>query len=127
MNFFKYIEQQTNKIEESYRNTKEYLAAYEARGKEAIIALKKFAELLEIEEPNISYASYLFCSPVLYFETREKTLGEISTLINKHGYLHSNINEDRISFLFDSQYIAVDKNDGVYTRVEIRMPNFEKF
>ena len=127
MNFFKYIEQQTNQIEESYRNTKEYLAAYEARGKEAIMALKKFAELLEIEEPNISYDSYLFCSPVLSFETKEKTSGDILTLINKHGYLHSNINEERFSFLFDSQYIVVDKNDGVYTKIQIRMPKFEKF
>lgn len=127
MDFFRYIEQQTNKIEESYRKARENLTAYEAQGTEAIVTLKKFADVLEIEEPNISYASYLFCSPVLYFETREKTSGEILTLINKHGYLHSNTNEERFSFLFNSQYITVDKTDSGYTRVGIRMSKIENF
>lgn len=127
MDFFRYIEQQTNKIEESYRKTRENITAYEAQGTEAIVTLREFADVLGIDEPNISYASYLFCSPVLYFETREKTSGDILTFINKHGYLHSNTNEERFSCLFKSQYIIVDKTDSGYTRVGIRMPKFENF
>jgi hypothetical protein len=126
MDFFKYIEQQTRKVEESYVRTKEYLADYEERGEKAIIALNKFAELLGIEEPNIFFTPNIFCSSIIYFETEQKTQEEILNIVIKEGFKHI-VNTTRFSCLFDSQYITVDKNDGVYTRVEIRMPNFEKF
>ena len=64
---------------------------------------------------------------IIYFETEHKTQEEILNIVIKEGFKHINLNTTRFSCLFDSQYIAVDKNDGVYTRVEIRMPNFEKF
>lgn len=127
MDFFKYIEQQTHKVEESYIKNKKYLAGYEERGEKAIIALKKFAELLGIEEPNIFFTPNIFCSSIIYFETEHKTQDEILNIVIKEGFKYIDLNTTRFSCLFDSQYIAVDKNDGVYTRVEIRMPNFEKF
>ena len=126
MDFFKYIEQQTHKVEESYIKNKKYLADYEERGEIAINALNKFAELLGIEEPNLVFTPNLFCSSIIYFETEHKTQDEILNVVIKEGFKHT-VNTTRFSFLFDSQYIVVDKNDGVYTRVEIRMPNFEKF
>ena len=126
MDFFKYIEQQTHKVEESYIKNKKYLSDYEERGEIAINALNKFAELLGIEEPNLFFTPNLFCSSIIYFETEHKTQDEILNVVIKEGFKHT-VNTTRFSFLFDSQYIVVDKNDGVYTRVEIRMPNFEKF
>ena len=127
MDFFKYIEQQTHKVEESYIKNKKYLSSYEERGEKAIIALKKFAELLGIEEPNVFFTPNIFCSSIIYFETEHKTQEEILNIVIKEGFKYIDLNTTRFSCLFDSQYIAVDKNDGVYTRVEIRMPNFEKF
>ena len=125
MDFFKYIEQQTHKVEESYIKTKIYLAGYEELGKKAINALEKFAEILGIEEPNVFFTPNIFCSSIIYFETEHKTQEEILNIVIKEGFKCID-NTTRFSFLFDSQYIVVDKNDG-YTRVEIRMPNFEKF
>ena len=127
MDFLKYIEQQTHKVEESYIKNKKYLDSYEEQGEKAIIALKKFAELLGIEEPNVFFSPNIFCSSIIYFETEHKTQEEILNIVIKEGFKYINLNTTRFSCLFDSQYIAVDKNDGVYTRVEIRMPNFEKF
>ena len=126
MDFFRYIEQQTHKVEESYIKNKKYLADYEERGEIAINALNKFAELIGIEEPNVVFTPNLFCSSIIYFETEHKTQDEILNIVIKEGLKHI-VNTTRFSCIFDSQYITVDKNDGVYTRVEIRMPNFEKF
>lgn len=127
MDFFKYIEQQIHKVEESYIKNKKYLVDFEERGEKAIIALNKFAKLLGIEEPNVVFTPNLFCGSIIYFETEHKTKDEILNIVIKEGFKYIDLNTTRFSCLFDSQYIAVDKNDGVYTRVEIRMQNFEKF
>lgn len=129
MDFLKYIEQQNHKVEESYIKNKKYLSdyyGYDERFGKAIIALKKFAELLGIEKPNVFFTPNIFCSSIIYFETEHKTKEEILNIVIKEGFKYIDLNTTRFSFLFDSQYIVVDKNDG-YTSVEIRMPNFEKF